>query len=61
MALYIILYDVTIKDVALKTNPNGRIQYFPSYEEAHQFAEANNLRDYDIFKKEVPKISKKKS
>ncbi|MFD1139480.1 hypothetical protein ACFQ4C_00070 [Larkinella insperata] len=61
MALYIIVYDVTIKDVALNTTPNGRIQYFQSYEEAVKFAEENQLRDYDVFKKESPKILKKKS
>ncbi|GAB3929214.1 hypothetical protein GCM10028804_37410 [Larkinella terrae] len=59
MALYIILYDVTIKDVALTTNPNGWIHYFESYEEALKFAVENKLRDYNIFKKEEPKNPKK--
>ncbi|GAB3921708.1 hypothetical protein [Larkinella terrae] len=61
MALFIILSNVTNKDVALGINPNGWIKYFQSYEEAQKYAEQNQLGDYNIFKKENGKPPKKKS
>ncbi|GAB3921363.1 hypothetical protein [Larkinella terrae] len=59
MALYILLCNVTHHSVQISTEENGWLRYFQSYEAALKFAEENQLKDYNIFKKKPPKAPKK--